>query len=112
MDYESTSRKNAPLAEIGRSGSFHPPIWAKIFTGSRFLAGKILRPMLIGFLLILAVGCGPGATPVWPSMTVNSNGDDGDYAPGDGHCQIALNSSVCTLRAAIQESTEFQGDLA
>jgi CSLREA domain-containing protein len=55
-------------------------------------------------------GCGPGATPVWPSMTVNSTGDESDYAPGDGHCQIAANSSVCTLRAAIQESNAYIGE--
>ncbi len=42
-------------------------------------------------------------------MTVNSTGDEGDYSPGDGHCQIAANSPVCTLRAAIQESNAFIG---
>lgn len=71
---------------------------------------RIVRPLLAVALFALAVGCGPGATPVWPGMTVNSTGDEGDYSPGDGKCQIAAGSSVCTLRAAIQESNAFPGE--
>jgi hypothetical protein len=69
-----------------------------------------IRLLAAVVLFALAAGCGPTSTPiVWPSMTVNNSGDESDYAPGDGHCQIAANSSVCTLRAAIQESNAFIG---
>jgi CSLREA domain-containing protein len=38
------------------------------------------------------------------TFTVNSNGDGGDAAPGNGVCETASGNGVCTLRAAIQES--------
>lgn len=35
---------------------------------------------------------------------VNSSGDGGDAAPGNGVCETATGNGVCTLRAAIQEA--------
>jgi CSLREA domain-containing protein len=37
------------------------------------------------------------------SLTVNNNGDAGDASPGDGVCETASESGICTLRAALQE---------
>lgn len=39
---------------------------------------------------------------------VNSTGDAGDAAPGDGACKTSV--SVCTLRAAIQEANVHAGN--
>ncbi|MGB7537375.1 MAG: right-handed parallel beta-helix repeat-containing protein [Anaerolineales bacterium] len=69
----------------------------------------ILYPLTAITLFALAAGCGPGSTPVWPSVTVNSTGDEVDFIPGDGTCRIAAGSSVCTLRAAIQETNAAPG---
>jgi hypothetical protein len=105
MNPESTIQKNAPLAETGRIRSFRPPIWGKFFAGSRFLTEKFLRPMLIGFLLILAAGC---HWPTGHTFIVTNDMDYHDTNPGDGQCQIASGQG-CTLRAAIEEANAIHG---
>lgn len=42
-------------------------------------------------------------------FTVNSDRDINDINAGDGICETTLNSGICTLRAAIQESNKLQG---
>ncbi len=88
-----------------RSGS----IWNRLQAGFRLPAWRILPGLIIIALFALAAGCGPGSTPVWPSVTVNSAGDEVDFIPGDGTCRITAGSSVCTLRAAIQEVNAAPG---
>jgi len=56
--------------------------------------------LLVG--LLLAVGPAQAAP-----FVVNSTGDAGDAAPGDGVCATA--GAVCTLRAAIQEANALAG---
>ncbi len=55
----------------------------------------------------------PGHQVRVESLLVNSTGDDGDTAPGDGTCSTGgVNSEgdpECTLRAAIEEANAFAG---
>jgi CSLREA domain-containing protein len=50
---------------------------------------------------------GPSLAPAAVTFTVNTTSDDADAAPGDGVCQTA--ASVCSLRAAIEESNRHTG---
>jgi CSLREA domain-containing protein len=43
------------------------------------------------------------------AFSVNTTSDAADVNPGDGICQIAIGSDLCTLRAAIQESNTVPG---
>ncbi len=44
------------------------------------------------------------------AFTVNDNGDATDAAPGNGVCETAAGSGLCTLRAAITEANALAGD--
>jgi CSLREA domain-containing protein len=48
------------------------------------------------------------AGPAALTFTVNSTADVPDAHPGDGVCETAANSGVCTLRAAVQETNARQ----
>ncbi|MDA8018092.1 MAG: hypothetical protein MPN21_11660 [Thermoanaerobaculia bacterium] len=43
-------------------------------------------------------------------FSVGSNGDEGDANPGDGFCATPGFISVCTFRAAVEESNWFPGE--
>jgi CSLREA domain-containing protein len=52
------------------------------------------------------LGYNTTATPRPPlTLTVNSLEDARDFNPGDGTCDIGVNTQSCTLRAAIQETS-------
>lgn len=43
------------------------------------------------------------------TFTVNSSGNSGDVAPGDGRCSTTTILTICTVRAAIEESNARAG---
>ena len=51
----------------------------------------------------------PMPTPPGATFVVNDTNDGPDADPGDGVCEVALGSGVCTLRAAIQETNTMSG---
>jgi CSLREA domain-containing protein len=64
---------------------------------------RISLVALVGVLLFAAVAC---EQPVL-TLTVNTNGDSRDAAPGNGVC--ANTSGLCSLRAAIDEANATTG---
>lgn len=64
----------------------------------------VLALLVIGLDLVLM----PNLARADTTLTVNSDADVVDKAPGDGVCATAGN--VCTLRAAIQEANAFGGN--
>jgi CSLREA domain-containing protein len=64
-----------------------------------------LRARLGSLALVSALVAGPVQAA---TFTVNSIGDAGDAAPGDGTC--ATGGGVCTLRAALDEANNLAGN--
>lgn len=56
----------------------------------------------------VAVPAGPDA-PLGLTFTVNSTADQADSSPGNGVCETANGSGVCTLRAAVMETNALFG---
>ncbi|MGB7537376.1 MAG: right-handed parallel beta-helix repeat-containing protein [Anaerolineales bacterium] len=105
MNVKSAIPNNELPRETGRIRSLRPAIWKKIYNRNRFLAGKILRPLLAGLLFLLAIGCVPPGN----TYVVNSSGDAGDSTPGNGTCRTLASATECTLRAAIEEANARPG---
>ena len=53
--------------------------------------------------LLLSMAAVPAHPQTVTTFTVNDNGDASDAVPGDGVC--ATTTGVCTLRAAVEESS-------
>jgi len=59
---------------------------------------------LIATILVLTAAAANAQAPAFGVLfVVNSTGDDGDAAPGNGVCETATGNRICTLRAAIEE---------
>jgi CSLREA domain-containing protein len=99
---------NTQSPPIIHSSNRTPSAWSRLEAGSRFVAGKIVRPLLFVTLFILIAGCSPkgGGDAV---LVVDSNHDGGDDNPGDGICHTSLIVGQCTLRAAIEEANAAEG---
>ncbi|MBN1440342.1 MAG: hypothetical protein JW929_13120, partial [Anaerolineales bacterium] len=63
------------------------------------------KRILIPATLLVLSACGVANPP----FTVNNSADSGDLSPGDGKCQTAAGSTVCTLRAAMEEANALAG---
>ena len=66
------------------------------------MRARTLLPGLAPLVCLLLAGPASAA-----SFTVNSTGDGGDAAPGNGTC--ATGGGLCTLRAAVQEANALAG---
>ncbi|MFN8233903.1 MAG: right-handed parallel beta-helix repeat-containing protein [Actinomycetota bacterium] len=61
----------------------------------------------VGLVLVAGLVSLPGGPALAATFMVGSNGDASDASPGDGACATA--GSVCTLRAAIEETNALSG---
>jgi len=73
-----------------------------------------IKPIHILLIAALAAGLalgGPLATiyAAGKTFTVTSTVDAPDVTPGDGKCETGTGNSICTLRAAIQETNALAG---
>lgn len=71
-----------------------------------------LRLALVVALALLALGpqlAAPVAVHAAPTFTVNYFADVIDQTPGDGSCEIATGTRICTLRAALMEANRSNG---
>ena len=63
---------------------------------------------LLLFLITALIGLVPMPSQAI-TFTVNSTADIVDANPGNGVCETAAGSAICTLRAAIQEANSYPG---
>jgi len=81
----------------------------RAFTVATRLAIGAVALSLAAFLPAHLPGGAISSVRADATLIVDSTGDEGDGAPGDGACAIALDGP-CTLRAAIQEANALSGN--
>ncbi len=90
----------------------HPPM-ASLELAFQDLRDRSPRPVLRAAATLLAIGLFVLAAGWRPAsgitLTVNSNGDEGDFSPGDGFCRTGSSLTNCTLRASLEEANALAG---